>query len=513
MACRPSGPISNRRQHTGEFSGSQGWILWGDRGRHQLNAAVSHFADAFGKHTVKFGAEIERSNGRDQFSYTEGKFFYDLGGKPYLMYTYGYDISASSHRQTVYAQDSWVVNGRFTLNPGLRADFIRGVATQTGQKVFSTDSVAPRLGVAWDLMGDSRSVLKAFFGQFYEGAVYNYYSRAISGIGDFVGYDVTGPTPVEFTRTNYNPYRVDPNIKQPRVDEVDLAFERAIGPELRVSVTGMWRRWENAIASVLPDARWTQGTINNPLTNQPIAVYRWANRAASSNNLLITNPDGFLYLDPSGNALGTANARRDYRSLMLVLNKRFSHRYQAQASYVLSHAFGAVDNNGSVRTQTRLFESPAVALVNVYGDLTNDRRHEFKLLGSYQIPVLDITLSGYYRILSGLTYTPFVSAPNAAINYPFSSGRNVLLEPRGSRRMPTEDVVDVRVEKLFALRGNDRVSVYLDLSNVFNASVITSVQNRVPSVKIGGIATPILFDAPGGLIAPFQVRIGARWSF
>jgi hypothetical protein len=42
---------------------------------------------------------------------------------------------------------------------------------------------------------------------------------------------------------------------------------------------------------------------------------------------------------------------------------------------------------------------------------------------------------------------------------------------------------------------------------------ITSVQNRVPSVKIGGIATPIASDAADGLIAPFQARIGARWSF
>ena len=79
--------------------------------------------------------------------------------------------------------------------------------------------------------------------------------------------------------------------------------------------------------------------------------------------------------------------------------------------------------------------------------------------------------------------------------------------------MPDENAVDLRVEKLFTVRANDRVSVYLDLSNLFNASVITSVQNRAPSVKIGGIATPIALDAPGGLIAPFQARIGARWSF
>ncbi len=63
-----------------------------------MNAAITHYADKFGRHDLKFGAEFERSKTRDRYGYTNGLSFYDYGGVPYYAYSYGYDISGTNNR-------------------------------------------------------------------------------------------------------------------------------------------------------------------------------------------------------------------------------------------------------------------------------------------------------------------------------------------------------------------------------------------------------------------------------
>src|SRR5262249_25013771 len=84
----------------------------------------------------------------------------------------------------------------------------------------------------------------------------------------------------------------------------------------------------------LPDARFTPLEIKSLLTGAPVRVYRRENPDDSEDKRLITNPDGFVYRDPAGAPLGTASAYRRYEAAMLVLSRRFSGRWQAQASYV-----------------------------------------------------------------------------------------------------------------------------------------------------------------------------------
>src|SRR5207249_3002344 len=71
---------------TSLYSVSQGWFYAADRGRHQVNASVSHFAEGWGRHDLKFGVEIERSRTRDRYGYTNNTYYYDYGGAPYYAY-------------------------------------------------------------------------------------------------------------------------------------------------------------------------------------------------------------------------------------------------------------------------------------------------------------------------------------------------------------------------------------------------------------------------------------------
>src|SRR5258707_7114379 len=513
-------------------TGSQGYFYYADRGRHQVNASLSHYADAFGHHELKFGVELERSKTRDRDGYLpNGVYYYDYGGAPYLAYGYSYDFQGRNKRESAYIQDSWKVGDRLTLNPGLRYDHVHG--GYPGQaEVYSANNLAPRFGFAFDLTGDHKTVLKGSYSQYYEGIFNDIYKRATPGKGDFITYDASAcpsVTPicavnrlVETDRSSDTLYRMDPNLKHPRVDETSLGFERAISNDVRLSVTGVFRDNKNMIGSVLPSARWTPFTQNNGL-GQAMTLYRWTNRAASQDDKVVTNPDGFQFKDPSGNVLGTLDMMKRYKALMFVASKRFSHRWTGQVSYVLSKSYGNVDNNSEASFGANsatnggggsyAYETPNVSLVNANGELTNSRRHEVKVLLGVQVPVIDLGVNAYFRALSGRPYTPYQQFGSSVISFPASSGgRRVLLEPRGNRRRDRENILDLRLEKIFKFgTAKNRISVYADITNVFNQSVVTDLQYRVPS-RVIGLET-VNFGSPTAIIEPRQTTFGVRWAF
>ncbi len=202
---------------------------------------------------------------------------------------------------------------------------------------------------------------------------------------------------------------------------------------------------------------------------------------------------------------------------MLVLNKRYTNRWQAQVSYVLAKSTGSVDNGSASQVATRQFETPNLGLVNADGNSTNTPRHEFKLLGSYQIPRIETSVNAYFRALSGNYYAPFQQFTNTqlAANGASSQYRRPLLEARGSRHLPSFNQLDLRIEKEFRMPGSNKVGIYADVENLFNRGGITAVLTRVPGTDVvspTGIVT-LPFETPGSIQNPRQLRLGARWSF
>jgi carboxypeptidase family protein/TonB-dependent receptor-like protein len=536
---------------------SQGWAYSADRGRHQVNGSITHYAEGFGRHDLKFGVEIERSKSRNRYLYANNTYYYDYGGHPYYAYGYGYDINGRNRRESVFAQDGWKPNDRLTLNLGVRMDHVSG-GEPGKDSAYSNTMFAPRVGFAFDLTGDHTTVLKGSYSQYYEGIFNDVYKAATSGYADRITWNMAGcpdygpqgPTvdyncPLadreEVNRVSQPVGRVDPNIKHPRVDEWSLGLERQFGQNWRVSATGIYRDNKNFIGSVLPDARWTATNVTSTasptvdgcsdcsaLPATTVTGYRWANRATSADNLLITNPNGFRYLDPNGNVLGTMNAYRNYKALMFTLGRRYADRWQGQVSYVYSKSRGTVNNTSEgLFSRSSFYETPTLALTNSDGVLTNDRPHEVKAFLGYEIPKVDISVNAMFRSISGPVYTPFQRFSSSTLNYSlsgyyfgFSSGRQPSLEPRGSRRLPTETVLDLRLEKVFNVGGSNRIAVFGDVLNLTNAGTVTGRLARVPSTTLPlpppaelGSTEAIPFEAPSSIRAPRQINLGARWSF
>jgi hypothetical protein len=512
----PETKVSSHTNELGLVTGSSGWYYYGDRTRNQVNTSITHYADKFGRHELKFGAEIERSTTRDRYGYNNGFAFYDYQGAPYFAYSYSYDISAKNTRQSVFAQDSWHATNRLTINGGVRGDMLQG-GGRTGSSIYKSSNWAPRIGAALDLTGDNRTVAKGSYSWYYESSQTDLFTRALPGISDYVMYAVNpdGTVGQELNRKPAVLYKVAGGIKHPRVDETTLGFEHAFKGDMRLSVTGIWRDNKNFVNSVAQSAQWSPVTVTTDIGNN-LTLYRWANKAASNTDYLIRNVEGFQFRDPSGNVIGTAAPFRRYRAAMFVLSKRYTHRWQAQASYVRANATGNVDNAGNAQVNTRQFETPNLVFVGLPAEASYTPKHEFKLLGSYQIPVIEASINTYLAATSGLPYARIQQFSSATLNTGglSSTYRRIAIAPRGTYHLPNLLQLDLRIEKNFSLPTGNRIGIYMDIENVGNRGTITSAVTRKTSATLAtGDTFPLPFGTPAGVQAPRQIRIGGRWSF
>ncbi len=507
---------------THAFTGGASWISQHDRGRNQLNVALSKYADVAGKHNFKFGMEIERSTIRDRFAYAGGMYFNDYGGQPYYAYGYSYDIQGKNKRESFYGQDQWKM-GRFTANIGVRADRIRGDAASTGKTLYSTFSVAPRLGVVYDLTGKGTSVVRGFYGQLYDGAVETTYDRALPGLSDTTVWSV-GPNwqnlKVYEVIPAINKYTVGTNLKQPRTDEYSISWDQQIGGNVKFTATGIFRNATNFLNSVLINGLWSTASYtpakppatlapypgSTPFNVVPITIYKWANKGVVPQQYLIQPVDSVTYT-VDGKSVTTDQSRK-YKGLMLVLTRSLKDRWQGQISYVLSKTEGNVSNGGSSGIRSGQFETPNGILTNAFGPAGYDRRHEIKIMAGYQIPRAEVAVSAYFLAASGYNYTPYTSVSKSRTNW--SGSLSVNLEPRGSRHLPMDKQLTLRLEKVFST-GVHRFGLYADIANAFNSSIVTGVVGLVDGTTILGQRVP--FETPTSLIAARQATLGVRWSF
>ena len=152
--------------------------------RHDFTTDLTWFVDDLaGSHKLKGGIEYSDLGFKDSNCTTGtpngercvpdgvGFYFYDIepsgSALPWVMsenHTSGqtsYDGAVS----TVFAQDAWRPARSLTLKVGLRCDAVT-YNTNTGVEIADMDMLQPRLGFAWDVAGDGKSVLRGSWGRF-----------------------------------------------------------------------------------------------------------------------------------------------------------------------------------------------------------------------------------------------------------------------------------------------------------------------------------------------------------
>ena len=470
-----------------------------DRVRHQANASLTKYASGFaGEHNLKFGAEFERSYIKSELGYPGDMYVFASYGVPYYAVLWdGYLKDNINNRLTAYAQDSWKVGDRFTLNPGVRLDRITGFNRHLDEQVFATTTLSPRLGFAWDVTGDSKTVVRGHYGWYYDGAKSTYYDPLDPEISDYYGAELD-----EDLHIVGEPYltepggnrTMDPDIKHPRMRQAFAGVERELIPGLSVGVNGIWRKNDQFIDDVIqtPLSEYSTRQLRDPGPDNiagnaddgsaTVTVYDQLTDPLE-NQFFITNPEG---------------AYRDYRGVEFTANKRMSNRWQMQGSWLISKIEGNYNNNNNFGNSAEYDEPNVDPRRQPFreGRLLNDNTHIAKVLGTFRAP-WDILASGAFLYTSGQTFTRTVRVTTA-------QGRpDIFIEPRGSQRYDAQPRFDFKVEKQFRFGAERRLGVTFEGFNVFNNAAITARGTRSGSS----------YFEPRGLVLPRRFRIGAVYRF
>jgi TonB dependent receptor/Carboxypeptidase regulatory-like domain len=481
-----------------------------DRNRNQINVSISQHVQnlVHGYHDLKFGAEIERSFVRDRFGYPGNAFFSDNEGPErdpstgkddfftLAFYGGGYDARGTNHRDSLYAQDSWRITDSFTMNPGLRLDINRG--SVANQNVFKTTPLAPRIGAAWDLQRDGRSILRAHYGRYYEAlyASYYYYLQpgAFSPLTVQRVFNTSG-----FTQTlSSNPgqqYDIDPHIKQPCMDQYIVGFDRQLPLDIVFSGTFVSRKNQDFIETVSRDGIFAPVNGVVPETGQLLTLFDYLN--SGSDVLIYTNPAGLF---------------RSYRGIILSVERRMNQNWALQLSYVYSRSRGNIDNLGFDETglgaNTPFFEGHFLdtpnSLANARGRLTHDQTHQMKLQGTYNFS-RNFSASANYTYYSGDTWTPRSDCLLVDGDcHDFPQGPFLYFaEPRGNRRLPAASELDLHAEWQHRFNNQGTLGLLVDIFNLNNQRRATEVETTVDEE----------FGQPATLNFPRNIRLGVKYSW
>jgi len=379
-----------------------------------------------------------------------------------------------NHNTSVFVQDDWKVNRKLTLNLGVRYD----------DETVSSDNnnVSPRLGFAYDLTGDAKTVIRGGFGLFYQNTPFEI----------ITGFRTGGPFSNSFVQ-NFPLNSADPGpragnfptnptlVNGPVVNRALIATLAGSGANPSPTVDNKERRmaytrsvsigFQKELISnlaVTADYIHTDGidqflTVNlNPgrraTTNSTSALSRqFATLGAVIQNSFVPVVTDLFADRPFQTAAAAAvttriNAgRTKYDALQLSLDKRFSQGFQFKTSYTLAKGTGNV--NGSALGAANFQTQTDLGLRENEGPTSFDRRHNFVFSGLYRVPrTRGLVVSAIVRALSGTPFTIFDSRIDANQN-----GINLDPLPAGtftnSRTFANGETLNFEVENKGGING------------------------------------------------------------
>jgi outer membrane receptor protein involved in Fe transport len=314
-----------------------------------------------GGHSLRFGGSLTRV----QSNFMQGGWyggFYNFGGVaaflqgvPYLFIgpQPGMTDSFRDFREIQadgYVQDEWKVKPRFTLNVGVRYEFVSNPTTdkqplntvinppfgkfQRVSNVFGSNpslkNIDPRVGIAWDVFGDHKTAIRAGFGIFYDpieartyasGYYFNPpYALSFIPLPGFPNpFPGALPPPAQIVGVDYNANHT-PHMYQWNFNIERQLFASTVLTVGYVGSRGLHLYGSRDVNPVLPQV--VNGVQIFGVPKGPTAPGIVPNAREN----------------PHGAALSSEAPVADssYNSLQVSLNRRFAHGLQSQLSYTWS---------------------------------------------------------------------------------------------------------------------------------------------------------------------------------
>jgi hypothetical protein len=524
-----------------------------DRDNRQVTGNVSYSFTKWGRHDVKSGAEWFKTTNRGGNSQTatgyvfDAEYVTDASGRPVLdadgrlipTFTPGetvieqwlpvrgarIDIKTTS----VYVQDRWRINDQWSADAGTRFELVRSNATG-GIVGVDTQTIVPRLGVAFDPRGNGRLVFLSTYGHYagkYNEAQFSLNTNV--GNPDAVFGIYVGPPGVGrrfapgFDPDNYliidgsfptaNVF-FDEGLSSPVTKEFTLQAGSAVGRRGFAKVVYANRHVTNFIEDVVTldtgSTTVSKGGVTDVFSN---IVYR--------------NSD---------------LPQRNYQALEVFGRYAALDRWTWNAAWTVQ-----LENGGNFEGEAA--NQPGISsVIGEYPEAFNERRHypvgrlagyqrhALRLWSTYRLDVGRfgaVDVAGFLSADSGLTYSLRAGGqPLSAIQRARISGyigqptsQTIYFAPRGSEDFKGGSVFDLALTYSVPVFRSARPWVKLELYNMFNNQKLVTWNTTVRSdpasplddlgLPTGYIKGPLFGQAQssGNYIAPraFQMAFGVRF--
>jgi outer membrane receptor protein involved in Fe transport len=467
-----------------------------DLRRSQVLGSLSYFNDGWsGSHHFKVGGEIFRSMVTEIWrSAYPGDVLHVLrNGTPLEVYLFQAPSRSENGLWTyaAYANDSWRVNNRLTLNLGLRFDryrvFLPEQAHPTGRfnstlqtfpavdNLIDWNVLAPRIGLIHDFVGDGKTTAKLSYGQYWlppgTGLDFNanpnsnqWWRRYTWSDPDGSGVWEPGEEgDLQGSRGGVALESVDPGLELPFVREVAAWIERELFGNIGLRTGVVWR--DERQHSMPRNANLPFEAFSVPLSISDPGPDGQAGTAADGPAIqgYQLRPE-LVGLPPVNIVRNVPDADSHYWTWEITARRRLTRRWSLVGGF--AHTWSRDQASGYIGQPVRHNTYPLTP-----NDLINagtDGRYEFRVWsarfhGTYAGP-WDVRITPFLSHQSGQPFgRTFVTLTN------YGSVR-VLAEPIGTRRMDHITILDVRVEKGFRLGGHRRVAGFVDVFNLLNAN-------------------------------------------
>ncbi len=537
---------TNRESGAGWLSGNMGGPFTFERRKPQVNATVTYYIpETLGSHDIKTGLEWASDQSRNGNNGNSGPILYrDREGQIdeirvadfNTFESFGTDWTGPDDRNerlSLFVQDRWSPSARLTLTLGVRYDRqepnykasirtpilsdIFPEQTVPERTFFTRHSIAPRLGLAYDISGRGRAVVKAFYGRYY----FNFADRLSAGNPggtnrrDYKFRDLNGNRLYDglqelgdlVNSAGGSTTTVDPELRTPYTDEVSVSFEKQFWGETSVRAAYV-RKMTNDDFATFNVLREGQFLVPRDLTVRirefgepeinPNAVFRTFTvydipdaLRGQVRNVIANIPDH----------IGGGSAT--YDTVQFSLNKRFGRGLFVQGSFDYQWRDELRQNT----TSTSPLESDPLGVnyfQNVFPTVSNRQNStnwQGRMMGRYEW-TRGIGTAVNWRVQSGFAWARLISVPPQG-SAPLNVGTQVFfMEDIDNNRSETTSLVDVRLD--WSVRVNRyRVTLMADVFNLLNSNAVTNF-NLLNGPNFNQII---------GTIDPRTAMIGARFEF
>ncbi|MFT4248728.1 MAG: TonB-dependent receptor [Pseudomonas sp.] len=458
--------------------------------------------------------------------------------------TYSTNASVTVKQRAQYIQDNWQVTDNLLLTLGLRNDQFTNYNSGGEAYVRLTKPQwAPRLGFSWDVKGDQSLRLFGNAGRYYLAMPNSVALRGASGslytseYYTYTGIDANGiPTGLTLIDSSTggavsanNEYGQAPdaatvaasNLKAQYQDEYILGFASNLGSgDWVYGAKATYRELKNAIEDTCDMT--TLSALATEKLGYDVDLEDLGygcllfNPGKSSTFKVANSSGGYDSFTVSSSELGVPAAKRTYKAVELFLERPFDGKWYAKIDYVWSklqgNTEGQVNSNTGQSDISMTVDFDYARLMEYAGGyLANDRRHQLKIYGSYQLTD-EWNLGANLLIASGTPktclgyYGTDQTAAEYGTYYHWCAGKP---SPTGSAgRFPWQEILSLSTE----YRPNwahKRLAFNLSVYNVLNQQRAT---RWYPYYRRDG-AVYARYGQTIATTTPRYLRLGVQYDF